>query len=252
MQFNILDLASGTINYAALGLEVDDDENEIENFGAINRSNTKHNAFGLNFQSTYDSKLFGYSNTFIGGVNYDFSHNSFGSSTELGIVQADRGVQGTGVFVVTDEEGEEQFITNLESTTHNTALYGSNTIDLNNTTSLNVSARWNWASMEINDQHGTALEGHHFFWRINPGVGIVKRFNEVPLIGSAKVFASYKESSRTPSIAELACADPNAPCRLPNSFQADPPLDQVVNRNFEIGASGTKGWLSIDGNGSFY
>ena len=34
---------------------------------------------------------------------------------------------------------------------------------LNNTTSLNVSARWNWASMEINDQHGTALDGHHFF-----------------------------------------------------------------------------------------
>ena len=63
----------------------------------------------------------------------------------------------------TDAEGEEQFITNLESTTHNTALYGSNTIDLNNTTSLNLSARWNWASMEINDQHGTALEGHHFF-----------------------------------------------------------------------------------------
>ena len=96
------------------------------------------------------------------------------------------------------------------------------------------------------------LNGHHFFWRINPGVGIVKRFNDVPLIGSAKVFASYKESSRTPSIAELACADPNAPCRLPNSFQADPPLDQVVNRNFEIGASGTKRWLSTYGNGSFY
>ena len=35
---------------------------------------------------------------------------------------------------------------------------------------------------------------------------------------------SYKESSRNPSVAELACADPDAPCRLPNSFQADPPL----------------------------
>ena len=239
--------ASGTINYAALGLEVDDDENEIENFGSINRSNTKQDAFGLNFQSTYDSKLFGYSNTFIGGVNYDFSHNSFGSSTELGIVQADRGVQGTGVFVVTDEEGEEQFVTNLESTTHNTALYGSNTFDLNSTTSINVSARWNWASMEMNDQHGTALNGHHYFWRINPGVGIVKRFNDVPLIGSTRLFASYKESSRTPSVAELACADPNAPCRLPNSFQADPPLDQVVNRNFEIGANGTTGNYQLMG-----
>ena len=79
----ILDLHGAEINYERLGLELDDDENEIENFGAINRSNTKQDAFGLNFQSTYDSKLFGYSNTFIGGVNYDFSNNSFGSSTEL-------------------------------------------------------------------------------------------------------------------------------------------------------------------------
>ncbi len=228
----ILDVAGNEINYTALGLEKDDDENEIENFGAINRSNTKTNAFGFNLQSTLDSSLFQKNNTFISGLNYDFSKNSFGSSTELGIIKADRGVQGTGVLVDTDEEGEEQFITNIESTTHNVALYGTNTIDLDDRTSLNLSARWNWASMKIDDQHGAALEGHHFFWRVNPGIGIVRKY------GNTKVFASYKESSRTPSIAELACADPNAPCRLPNSFQADPPLNQVVNRNFEIGANG--------------
>ena len=67
---------------------------------------------------------------------------------------------------------------------------------------------------------------------MNPGIGVVKNF------GTTRLFASYKESSRTPSVAELACADPDSPCRLPNSFQADPPLDQVVNRNFEIGARG--------------
>ncbi|MEE2694869.1 MAG: TonB-dependent receptor [Pseudomonadota bacterium] len=228
----LLDVAGNTISYTALGLELDDDENEIENFGAINRSNTKTNAFGFNLQSTYDNPLFDKDNTFIGGLNYDFSKNSFGSSTELGLIKSDRGVQGTGVLVDTDAEGEEQFITNLESTTHNVALYGSNTIDLDEDTSLNISARWNWASMKMEDQHTAALEGHHFFWRINPGVGIVRNY------GNTKVFASYKESSRTPSIAELACADPDAPCRLPNSFQADPSLDQVVNRNIELGASG--------------
>ncbi len=228
----ILDVSGAEINYAALGLELDDDENEIENFGAINRSNTKTNAFGFNLQSTLDNLLFSKDNTFIGGLNYDFSKNSFGSSTELGIIKSDRGVQGTGVLVDTDEEGEEQFITNLESTTHNVALYGSNTFDIDGNTSLNISARWNWASLKMEDQHTTALEGHHFFYRINPGIGIVRNY------GNTKVFASYKESSRTPSVAELACADPDSPCRLPNSFQADPPLDQVVNRNFELGASG--------------
>ena len=124
----------------------------------------------------------------------------------------------------------------MESTTHNFALYGSNTIDLDDKTSLNVSARWNWASMKMDDQHGTALNGHHFFWRINPGIGITRK------VGSATVYASYKESSRNPSVAELACADPDSPCRLPNSFQADPPLDMVVNRNIELGARGNKNY----------
>ncbi len=229
----IYDAKGAEIRYNLLGLELDDDEdNEIDDIGAINRSNTKTNAFGLNFQTTLDSNFFNKENTFISGLSYDFSHNSFGSSTELAILQDDRGVQGTGVLLSTDEEGEEQFITNLESTSHNFGIYGSNTIDLDSTTSVNVSARWNWSSLEMNDQHGTALEGHHYFWRINPGIGVTKKFNKFT------TFASYKESSRTPSIAELACADPDHPCRLPNSFQADPPLDQVVNRNFEIGARG--------------
>ena len=83
---------------------------------------------GLNFQSTYDSNLFSKNNTLITGVAYEYSHNSFASSTELGIIQADRGVQGTGVLLSQDEEGENIFITNIEATTHNLALYGSNTL----------------------------------------------------------------------------------------------------------------------------
>ena len=80
-----LTVGGNTINYENLGLELDDDENEMENAGAINRSNTKTDAFGFNLQSLYDSQLLGKNNTFIGGMNYDFSKNSFGSSTELGI-----------------------------------------------------------------------------------------------------------------------------------------------------------------------
>ena len=226
----ILDASGKTINYASLGLELEDDENEIESIGAINRSNTKQNQMGLNFQSTYDSNLYSKTNTLITGITYEYSHNSFGSSTELGILQTDRGVQGTGVLLSQDAEGENLFITNIEATTHNVALYGSNTIDVDEVTSLNISGRWNWASLKMDDQYGTALDGHHFFNRFNPGIGITRKY------GNTSVYATYKESSRTPSVAELGCADPDQPCRLPNSFQADPPLDQVVNRNIEIGA----------------
>ena len=242
-----LDIGGNTINYTHLGLERDDDENEIEDIGAINRSNTKQNQMGLNFQSTLDYDFAKKNNTLITGVSYEYSHNSFASSTELGIIQNDRGVQGTGVLLSQDEEGENIFITNIEATTHNLAIYGSNTIDLDDATSVNLSGRWNWASLKMEDQYGTALEGHHFFNEFNPGVGITRKLGNTPVIGNTSVYATYKESSRNPSVAELGCADPEQPCRLPNSFQADPPLDQVKNRSFEFGVRGLKGDLSLFG-----
>jgi outer membrane cobalamin receptor len=36
----------------------------------------------------------------------------------------------------------------------------------------------------------------------------------------------------------LSCADPGDPCRLPNAFLADPPLEQVVAHTWEAGARG--------------
>jgi outer membrane receptor protein involved in Fe transport len=41
---------------------------------------------------------------------------------------------------------------------------------------------------------------------------------------------------RAPTAIELACADPSAPCSLPNSFIADPALKPVIARTAEFGA----------------
>src|SRR5690606_24974423 len=51
-------------------------------------------------------------------------------------------------------------------------------------------------------------------------------------------YAGYSEASRVPSPVELTCADENDPCRLPNAFVADPPLEQVVAKTFEAGVRG--------------
>ena len=51
-------------------------------------------------------------------------------------------------------------------------------------------------------------------------------------------YFGYSESSRAPTAIELTCASPTAPCRLPNAFVADPPLNQVVARTFELGVRG--------------
>ena len=99
----------------------------------------------------------------------------------------------------------------------------------------------------MEDQYSTALEGHHFFNEFNPGVGITRKLGDTFALGNTTVYATYKESSRNPSVAELGCADPLQPCRLPNSFQADPPLDEVKNRSFEFGARGTNDGLDLFG-----
>ena len=52
-------------------------------------------------------------------------------------------------------------------------------------------------------------------------------------------FGAYSEGFRAPTAAELSCADPNAPCNLPNAFIADPPLNPVVAKTYELGARGT-------------
>jgi outer membrane cobalamin receptor len=51
-------------------------------------------------------------------------------------------------------------------------------------------------------------------------------------------YLGYTEGSRAPSVIELGCADPENPCKLPNSMAGDPPLDQVVTHTYEAGVRG--------------
>jgi iron complex outermembrane receptor protein len=63
-------------------------------------------------------------------------------------------------------------------------------------------------------------------------------FNPTP---DLTAYASYNEGVRAPTAIELTCADPDAPCKLPNDFLADPPLDAVISRTAELGARGRAG-----------
>jgi iron complex outermembrane recepter protein len=96
--------------------------------------------------------------------------------------------------------------------------------------------RWNRARIVLDDLIGAALDGSHRFQRLNPGVEIDWRLSP-----AVTVRAGYAESNRAPTPAELACADEEAPCSLTNFFVADPPLEQVVARSFELGGQGRIG-----------
>jgi outer membrane receptor protein involved in Fe transport len=60
-------------------------------------------------------------------------------------------------------------------------------------------------------------------WQVRPAVNL---------------YGSYTQSSRVPTPVELTCADPEDPCRLPNAFVSDPPLEQVVAGTLEAGIRG--------------
>ena len=78
--------------------------------------------------------------------------------------------------------------------------------------------------MRIADLSGTApgLNGVHRFSHFSPAVGLT--FNPV---ADLTLYSSYSEGMRAPTAIELTCADPTAPCKLPNSFLADPPLNTI-------------------------
>ena len=95
-----------------------------------------------------------------------------------------------------------------------------------------MSGRYNRTQVVLEDQIDDDLNGDHTFQRFNPAVGLTCGGD------AATFYAGYSEANRAPSPVELTCADEDDPCRLPNAFVADPPLEQVVAKTFEAGVRG--------------
>jgi iron complex outermembrane recepter protein len=193
--------------------------------GTVNRTGTEQDGNGLGLQADFTGELAGRENLFTIGVMHDEADVEFDASTELGALDGTRHAIGGGVFV-----GES--FTGLDSSTSNTGLYFSNTFSLGERTALTVSGRYNRTHVELEDQLEDDLDGDHAFERFNPAIGVTVGTDALTF------YAGYSEANRAPSPVELTCADEDDPCRLPNAFLADPPLEQVVARTFEGGVRG--------------
>jgi iron complex outermembrane receptor protein len=214
------------------GEEIVLDENELPVAAAeslegatVNRTSTEQDSVGLGLQADFAGDLAGRANRFTVGVTHDEADVEFGGSTELGALDETRQAVAGGVFV-----GEA--FTGLETSVASTGLYLSNTFSLGERTALTLSGRYNRMHVVLEDQLADDLDGDHAFERFNPAIGLTT--------GTAALgyYAGYSEASRAPSPVELTCADEDDPCRLPNAFVADPPLEQVVAKTFEAGVRG--------------
>ena len=208
--------------------EEEDAEGDEEHFDGVNNmSRTRTNAVGATAQLTRTAALFGRANHFVAGAGLDAAASRFGFAAEFAALTPDRGTVGSGLF-------DDEALVDLRSRTTTASAFLMNTWSASPAVAVTASARVNWTDVTLRDQVGTALNGDHTFARVNPGVGVTWQVRP-----SVNIYGSYTQSSRVPTPVELTCADPEDPCRLPNAFLSDPPLDQVIAGTWEAGARGS-------------
>jgi outer membrane receptor protein involved in Fe transport len=202
-------------------------DDELEG-ATVNRSDTEQDGGGFALQADFTGDLAGRDNRFTIGAAHDEADVAFAASTELGALDATRQAIPGGVFV-----GEA--FTGLETSSSTTSFYLSNTFTLGERATLTASGRYNRTHVVLEDQIDDDLDGDHRFQRFNPALGFTAGTETVAF------YATYSEANRAPSPVELTCADEDDPCRLPNAFVADPPLEQVVAKTLEAGIRGALG-----------
>jgi len=190
---------------------------------ATNTTRTRSRSAGATLQLVSRHSLGDRENQLTLGVSAARAMNEFQQRSEVGTFLPDRGVEGSGFFL-----GEGAI--DLETSSIQLGVYGTDTLTLLPELFLTASARFNWVALRLREDDVEALNADHDFARLNPAVGLAYR----PSAGTT-LYANYAEASRAPTPAELSCADPEEPCRLPNAFLSDPPLSQVVTRSVELG-----------------
>lgn len=197
---------------------------------AFNRTSTQSQGLGATVQASATRD----NNVLVLGASADLADVVFASNSEVGTLTDERSVAGSGLFAgIFGQSPDDLFNTDLATNNRTLGVYYSDTWSATDRVHLTVSGRLNHARIDIIDRLGTRLNGHHAFSRFNPSVGGVFEWHN-----DVSVFGRYSESSRAPTAAELSCADPDEPCRVPNAFLSDPPLDQPVAKSFESGLRG--------------
>jgi outer membrane receptor protein involved in Fe transport len=209
----------------------------------INRhSHLEQKTGGVGVQLTNSDNLLGGKNQAVFGADYSHAKDDYTQSFIYGSLTPDR-----SVISVAGPANPFQTVNQVSGINEIWGVYLTDTWSPIDLLHFTVSARYNHSHETINgysldtdvgdypDFDGAnAVSGDHVFNRLNPSIGFtVTPSNDLTL------YADYAESSRAPTVIELGCADPTAPCGLPNDFASDPDLKQVVSKTFEVGARGT-------------
>jgi outer membrane receptor protein involved in Fe transport len=215
--------------------------------GLITTSATRQRNMGWSGQWTYFDDAPGVRHQAMIGAAFDASRTTFHQASQFGYLNADRSITPVGAWADGTQDSTDTFDqrVDLNGTVRTWSLFASDTLTLRDLWHLTFSGRYNQTRLKNADQlypynnattlgelRGT-LDGDHRFKRINPAVGLSYAPHN-----AINAYASYSESSRTPTSIELGCADPAFGCRLPNAMAGDPPLNPVISKTWEAGLRG--------------
>jgi iron complex outermembrane recepter protein len=218
--------SGGSIPDLSQGGTVPIGENDMETIRTV--------GVGGSMQATYTGQIFDRDNNFVAGGSYDHDDISFNSTAELGTFNPSLQLSYSGFFVDTPEgTGFTATPVFLLATNRYYGLYATDTFNVTPALALTLSGRYNLAQVDLVDLRGTALNGNNRYSRFNPAAGFTYK-----ILGNLTGYAGYSEGNRAPTPMELECASPTAPCVLPSSLSADPPLKQVVSHSYETGLRG--------------
>jgi iron complex outermembrane receptor protein len=199
--------------------------------GSLDRTFTRSGRAGGTLQATSTEKIADHANQFIFGLSYDRGWTQFNAVSELGIINPNLVVSGTGLIV--NEPASDVSPVSLRATNTYYGVYALDTFDITPALSLTAGARYNLAKIGLNDQIGTALTSFATYGRINPVTGLTFK-----ILPNLSIYGGYSEANRAPTPLENGCADRNQPCLIDNFLVSDPPLKQVVSRTVEAGIRG--------------
>ena len=135
-------------------------DDELEG-AAVNRTTTEQDGGGFDCKRTSRATLRGRENQFTIGLAHDEGDVEFGSSTELGALDATRQAVAGGVFV-----GEA--FTGLEASTSSTGFYLSNTFTLGDAHRAHRVGTLQPHARRARGPDRRRLDGDHKFERFNP------------------------------------------------------------------------------------
>ena len=227
-------VSAGVISAAPSGRDYmvyynDDAIDDVE--GETRTTRTKQDKYGFTGQLTFTDDLFGYKNHLVTGINFEtsligFVQNEYEGSSFIGSSR-----------VIDTNTGEYENNSDLQGRTNTAGLYAVDTLSLNDQWHVTGGLRYNYTEIDNKDrradQSAGSLTEKASYSRINPTVGITYKVNE-----NYQTYASYSESNRAPTSIELGCSNPAIACTLPTQMADDPPLDDIVSKTYEAGASG--------------